>query len=603
MQKASDSSDPTTAPAPIGWLLLRDGHAVPITGLAPEEIKAARRRAVQAPEVELKHRRGLDAIVHTLGFRGDFGTYSHEGWPQVQRFLDRHQCGAQRDMFPKNGGTTAPFFFGSSLGPHRRDLADRVFVSGLPRPARVFLGVGIDWRAWDDLARGPKALHFLHAKRSKDPVEFLIANRFDLAWQWGFLDNKLVAGEVDAIVNKRYHAIPQSKAELDALAAHVLAVARAFRTVFPESGPGWVDVLELEGNDELIFLRAQNGSWDLLWRDLRADPPPAIGEAPAQYTLHPSDLPASLSGEQDMARRLYVRRHAWNERERHLAEQHFYDVGNAVEQRQMTTGEEVLHRYLLDIGALPARAFAPGRSAAAGFKEVRVGDRTLLISHLISVGEFRAMLGDEGYLDRRAPHSEDWHRANDDAAASDPVGASWNDAQAFCAWKERQLGFQLRLPTAAELRALRPFYSEHYEQLAIHDFPWERWPPRPLRGNGPGGDDDGRVPVPSAVRWSEPRFHDPGPDRPEFPDPSGLGSSADPDGRRRWIEDFPPRATWTDSAWAEHAGLRFIDAWDAYEWAQEQGFISGRFWEGPLGPKSWGAYKNAKVGFRLVVVP
>ena len=70
--------------------------------------------------------------------------------------------------------------------------------------------------------------------------------------------------------------------------------------------------------------------------------------------------------------------------------------------------------------------------------------------------------------------------------------------------------------------------------------------------------DDGgqlRVPVPSAVTWSEPRFHDPGPHRPEFPSP------------------------WRGDAWAEHGGLRFIDAWDAYEWAQEQGQISGRFWE------------------------
>jgi hypothetical protein len=603
VQKTSDPDD-TTKPTPIAWLLLRDGHAIPISGLSLDEIKAARRRAVQAPETELRHRKGLDAIVHTLGFEGDFGTYSNEGWPRVQRFLEHHHCGERRDLFPTNGGATAPFFFGSSLGPHRRDLADRIFVSGLPRPRRVFLGVGIDWREWDDLARGPKALHFLYAKHSTDPVEFLIANRFDLLMQWGFLDNKLVAGELDAIVNKRYHAIPQSKAELDALAAHVLAVARAFRTVFPESGSGWVDVLELEGNDELIFLRAQDGSWDLVWRDLRAAPPPAIGKAPTQYTLHPSDLPASLTGEQDVARRLYFRRHAWDERERYLAEQHFYEIGNSVEQRQMATGEQVLERYLLDTRALPVRARSRRVGAPPpGFKEVRVGDRTLLISHLISVGEFRAMLDDEGYLDRRDADSEDWHRANGEAAASDPVGASWNDAQAFCAWKERHLGVQLRLPTAAELRAVRPFHSEHYAQLAMHDFPWERWPPRPLGGHGDGGQDDGRIAVPSAVRWSEPRFHEPGPDRPEFPDPSGWTSSAHPDGRKRWIEDFPPRATWTDTAWAEHAGLRFIDAWDAYEWAQEQGFISGRFWEGHIGPQSWGAYKNAKVGFRLVVVP
>ena len=104
--------------------------------------------------------------------------------------------------------------------------------------------------------------------------------------------------------------------------------------------------------------------------------------------------------------------------------------------------------------------------------------------------------------------------------------------------------------------------------------------------------------MPSAVTWSEPRFLEPGPDQPEFPPPSGWGSKS----RKRWIVDFPPRATWReDLPWAEHSGLRFIDAWDAYEWCQEVGWIHGRFWDGPIGLMSWGAYKNVKVTFRLVL--
>jgi len=137
-------------PAPIAWLLLRDGHAVPITGLAPDDLKAARQHAVQVPEAPLKHRQGLNAIVHSLGFSGDFGDYTHKHWPQIQDFLRDHRCGAWRNLFPSDDWSGAPFFLGPALGPNRRKLADRVFVGKRPVPSRVFLGVDVDWQAWDD---------------------------------------------------------------------------------------------------------------------------------------------------------------------------------------------------------------------------------------------------------------------------------------------------------------------------------------------------------------------------------------------------------------------------------------------------------------------
>lgn len=217
------------------------------------------------------------------------------------------------------------------------------------------------------------------------------------------------------------------------------------------------------------------------------------------------------------------------------------------------------------------------------------------MSALVTVGEHRRMLAETGYLERREHDNEPWERANEGVPDAEPVGCSWSDAQAFCAWKERQLGGSVRLPRRGELRSLRPFFSSHYAQLAQLDFPWERHPPRPLDGAASEGLRSPEA-VPSAVSWSEPRFLEPGPNLPELPPPSGFGRNS----RKRWITDFPPRASWLDPLpWVEHQGLWFLDAWDAYEWCHELGFVSGRFWEGQLG--GWGAYKNAKVSFRVVI--
>jgi hypothetical protein len=165
------------------------------------------------------------------------------------------------------------------------------------------------------------------------------------------------------------------------------------------------------------------------------------------------------------------------------------------------------------------------------------------------------------------------------------VGVTYPDALAFCAWKERTLGVAVRLFSIEEHRALRPFASDHYRRLANHDFPWESFPPR--------------MGLQPSVVWSEPRFLEPGPGILEFPDAGGFSTAS----RKRWIasENWPPKAVWSEPLpWAEYAGLRFIDAWDAYEWCAD-GRIAGRYWEGGIGLKSWGEYKNVKVGFRIVI--
>ncbi len=595
------SDDLNSKSTPIGFLLLRDGHAVPLSGVSPDDVKDGAKHRIPNPEVEpLRYRQTLNAIIDRLGFRGDFGDYSNRGWPDFLAFLRKNGCADPARLFPSDHGGCIDLYFRPAFGPTRRQLADRVFESHGPAPERVFLGNGVDWAAWDH-GMGIEPPEEVVPTIGGDPATAeararkLFACRHALSGQWGFLDDKLVWGPVQQVVDKTYWV---SAGERERQASHdkVVEAVRAFRAVFDTRPEGWVDLVRY--NERLVVLRAHDGAWDVLWRSYREEDPPEPSDI-AQWThLAIEDLPASMMSESDLQRSIHFRQEVWEEREAHEAEQAFYDRGGTAQDRQLTPDAEVRTAWLREQGRLPAgeRVRWTGE-LPPGFRVVEVGGRRMAISELVDLGTFRRMLVDTGYLRRRPDGNEPWERANEGAHAGAPVGGSWADAQAFCAWKERQLGVAVRLPTKNELRAIRPFFSERYASLAGADFLWENFPPRPLVERADGGADLRRD-LPSAVNWSEPRFLEPGPDLPEFPEPSGLSSKS----RKRWIEDFPPFASWREELpWASYAGLGFIDAWDAYEWCQEVGWVHGRFWEGRIGLASWGAYKNMKVTFRLVL--
>jgi hypothetical protein len=583
-----------------GYLLLRDGHAIPLQGISPDHIKSGAKDRVSNLDIDsIRHRQCLTAIVDRLGFVGDFGTFQQKGWPEFQRFLNNKGCTHRVGLFPADHGGCIDLHFGQFGGPRRRQLADRIFCNSGAIPKRVFLGYGVNWQAWDsgngiDVPHDAIALIGIDADTASRYAQDLFARRHELAGQWGFLDDKLIDGPLLNIVDKSYWPLAASVEERERQVEKATTAVKAFRQMVNAQRNGWVDVFLY--NERLVVLRAHDGGWDVLWRNYREVAPPQTTHAEPDAELAVADMPSCLMNEKEHRRAIYMRQDLWEEKEEHAAEQAFYDRGGSIAERQMTSNEKVMLVWLRQEGKLPAPGFVShGRSLPPGFSMVAFGERVVAVSDMISVGAFRSMLNESGYGERRSERSEPWNRANEGVSSDMPVGASWFDAQAFCAWKERELRVMLRLPTRDELRMLRPAFSSHYDRLAGFDFPWEHYPPRPI------ADTTGitqRREVPSAVAWSEPRFLEHGQDIPEFPEDSELSTAS----RKRWIADFPPHAAWTSSVpFITHQGLEFIDAWDAYEWCQEKGWVSGRFWEGMIGSSSLGGYKNMKTTFRLVM--
>ena len=582
----------------LGFLILRDNHAVPLQGISPSEIKDGAKHHIPYPDREpLKHRKMLNAIVGQLGFDGDFGTFLHRGWPEFQAFLATKGCTQRAGLFPVDHGGCTDLYFTKYDGPTPEQLADRVFVGEAPS-APVFLGYGVDWTAWDqgDGFHVPaKAVDWIPGdfQTAQELAKHLFAQRHALMGHWGFLDDKLLKTPLKYVEAKTYWMNGSDPADRQRSAVSTFNAVQAFRSVFDSRPEGWVDVLPF--NDRLAVLRAHTGEWDVVWMGYREKEPPEAKVYGQSQGLAVEDLPISLMGQSDRRRSVHFRKDAWREKDTHDAEHAFYKRGNSIAQRQLASDADVLLAWAQEQGFVEASVRVHlSDTPPPGFKVVEVGGNRLAVSEMVTVGSFERMLTESGYGQRREAGSETLERANE-GASTDPVGASWADAQAYCAWLERQLGVAARLLTREEFRALRPAYSDHYERLAQFDFPWEDSPPRQLRTHKP---EDEPVQVPSAVCWSEPRFFSPIGTQLE----SGGGGGVARQYGKRWIEDFPPRASWISPLPTQtYHGLSFVDAWDTYEWCQERGWVNGRFWEGPIGSTSWGAYKNSKTTFRVVL--
>ncbi len=530
-------------------------------GISPVEIKAGAKHHIPNPDADqVRHRHCLNVIVNRLGFAGDFGDFQNRGWAAFLDFLKRHACTHRVGVFPADHGGCIDLYFSERGGPRPRELADRVFAQQT-FPKRVFLGYGVDWTAWDNgngITAPAKAIATIKGdfETAAQRAAELFACRHEFPGQWGFLDEKLVHGPVNIIVDKTYWQQGSTSDERSDHAEKVTAAVKAFRAVFDTQPEGWVEVLRY--NDRLVVLKTHDGGWDLLWKNYREEEPPqpiAIGRS---FNLAVEDLPACLMSESDRRRAVHFRQDVWAEWEAHQSEQAFYDRGGSILARQMASSAEVLLAWLHEQGSLPLaeRVHLEG-AIPSGFQIVDVAGRKIAVNGMINLHSFRQMLVETGYGARRHNSAEAWDRANDGVSGEMPAGATWADAQAFCAWKEREIGVALRLPTREELRAIRPAYSQHYDRLATRDFPWEDFPPRPL-----AADDSSKQKkeVPTAVLWSEPRFDEPQHDLPEFPADSGLATTS----RKRWITDFPPRAAWKiPMPLHQHQGLDFIDAWDA----------------------------------------
>jgi hypothetical protein len=97
-----------------------------------------------------------------------------------------------------------------------------------------------------------------------------------------------------------------------------------FRTQIERSSEGWVEVLPLPGNDNIIFLKGVDGAFDWVIRDQRDKP---FTANPLFPVFESTELPSSMR-KSELAAHLYFRPGEWRERLEHDAEHRHYAEGS-----------------------------------------------------------------------------------------------------------------------------------------------------------------------------------------------------------------------------------------------------------------------------------
>ncbi|MGE5517148.1 MAG: hypothetical protein ACM31D_15185 [Bacteroidota bacterium] len=121
------------------FLTFDNRHLAPVEGIDPKSLKRAARLARTAyldDEKRLPHNLALNHIAKSLGFKAGYGGYTAEWKAKLLPFMRDHGLAFRKDVLPRN-------LPDQCVRLTRRQVADRLFASGLPMPQRIFAGLDV----------------------------------------------------------------------------------------------------------------------------------------------------------------------------------------------------------------------------------------------------------------------------------------------------------------------------------------------------------------------------------------------------------------------------------------------------------------------------
>ncbi len=463
------------------FLTFKNYHTFKLLTLEPESLKKdAKSIAFKNDREEIKHTTILNHIAKSLGFSGGFSGYKKAYYSELLPFMKENGLERNIDLISRRDNE-GNFFINLSL----KKVADRIFHSNLPVPQKIFTGYNFDFRKnyYDpyltyqdekDKLGLPKDEFIFPLVSLRKIYEFYKKNKDEnITLKHRYRDNSgvnqvrsvkdIILGVVlysshmssligDMLVSPQrqenfinLHLVGMDSGEKDEYLFICKYFAQEFREVINLTDDGWVEVVRF--NDNLAFLKGDNGEYDFIFSNLRERDFAHSIDFGFKISYVPSCIKAYSN-----SRWKYFDYKGWEEKDQFLA---FDDYLQKLDNKSISDDiqfddeakEQLLVNYLR--AQVNHKQIKSTTKLLPGFYVNREKLENLAISNAITIKQFKIFLSENhNYHKDRYEYSDndkDWYLYNQDEDESLPAAVSWYDALAYMNWFEKEHGVCVRL--------------------------------------------------------------------------------------------------------------------------------------------------------------
>lgn len=486
-----------TQPPVVGYLPLKKFHILPVFGLEPELIKQSI-ESVSRDREKIGHCTLLNALVHSLGFKGGFSGFLDTYEQILKPFMDDHNLSQYADLieprFPCDGA--------SRLKHQRQDVSDRLFYGNNFIPDKIFTGYNFRYDQYFDDGIG---IYNFEIDRSEyglhqNPYDANDSTNVDVALQNSALQIPLkrkqlntrslidivIGGDLfyiqagfnllgDQLIHPRekepaFQIYNSNQSALSEYLTHCNKKMSLFIQRIEDVNQGWIEVLPF--NENLILLKGENGEYDFLFKNQRDK---KFKHQIYEPYLKRADVP-KFDDEYHFKRWFYFEFKGNRQQQLHQAETEYYFSGGNM--RNYPGTEELLKRSLYSDYA---KTLVDLRSSTElnNYQKVRLENgKYLMVSDLITIEDFKefsisnsSYLKDRGKLIEQKCLLDNLDAVNVDEDTSLPVSLTWYDVMAFISWFNRKNKVETRLLTYDEFMEVSPFDELVDDSLSYYSPP------------------------------------------------------------------------------------------------------------------------------------
>jgi hypothetical protein len=463
----------------LKYFFTKEYCSCPLNSLSPEEIKKSYSKELS--KYDIKKMRYLNLVSKTLGLQ-DWTEYQKEYSSKILPFLEKNGL---KQYAPNNEKDILKSQHGDVSFSYRQ-IADRIFLSNKPIPKKIFTGYsckidnfsyyygGLPFKINNKIFTNCEKLH----KNQNDLQSFIKSEIYTNLKEEQELDylitSLVIFPSLKNLIGDTFIIDDSNEKEhIGLLYENSQGLSNEY--IFQEIGDiihnqlleiskGWIEIIPF--NKNLVFLKAKDGSYDFVFRNLRDKP--FISEL-GKY-IRTKNIPSLLNEEYDFDRWLYfgfkeknknIKEikpfYIWLERDFHLSEVEYYKNNTF---KDYPGQNSILKDYYTKKG-IYSYYKKETTEVLEGFKPFELENKVLHVSNLITIKDFAKFYieknkDNQSYQETRLDTIENLSMMNAEDDENAPISVTWYDAIAYCRYIENKYNVHARLLFQDEFELICP---------------------------------------------------------------------------------------------------------------------------------------------------